>query len=375
MKGIGYYIRIPGCFLVLLIIFIGCRRSSGKEGYFDAKEDGVQLCATVLTVDSLAGSSACCMIIGDKLIFYLAGEEYSYAVYKIRGDSLIYGGKFMRRGNGPYEMQIPRLKYRPDKNELILYSADPSKNDFYLIHLDNFNHLYETRCWKAMKLPALPSRGCLEFVNDSTYLHSSYTQQNSLFSLACKGANESFINLNFRYPDDRNNADLLLMRSLFKGELVKHPRKSSFIYSSDYFKYIILFDLENKNITNIRYISAELPDYKRISDPYRMFALNGKVQDGCKTVIATEKYIYIGYNNLTWEDINKQVQFKGYPNSYFDRINVFDWEGNYISGFVLDKPVDFFVVGNDNNYIYASSLDLTQEHQPDQVLRFELKGL
>lgn len=374
MKGIGYCIRIPGCFLVLLIIFIGCRCSSGKEGYFDAEGDGEQLCATVLTVDSLAGSGACCMIIGDKLILYLVGEEYSYAVYKIKGDSLIYEGKFMRRGNGPYEMQMPRLKYRPGKKELVVYSADPSKNDFYLINLVNFNHLYETRCWKAMKLPALSSRGCLEFVNDSTYLHSSYTQQNSLFSLACKGVNESFINLNLRYPEDRNNADLLLMRSLFKGQLVKHPRKPAFIYSSSYFKYIILFDLENENITKIRCISTELPDYKRISDPYRMFTFNGKAQDGCKTVIATEKYIYIGYNNMTWEDINNKVQFKGYPDSYFDRINVFDWGGNFIKRLVLDNPVDFFVIGDDGNYLYASSIDLTQEHQPDQVLRFEIKG-
>lgn len=374
MKGICYCVRMPGCFLVLLIIFIGCRCSSGKEGYFDAKGDGEQLCATVLTVDSSVISGTCHLVIENRILQYLVGDSYSYAVYKIKGDSLIYEGKFMRRGNGPYEMQIPRLKYRPGKNELIVYSADPSKNDFYRVDLNDFGNLYNPRLWIKDRLPALPTRDCLEFIDDSIYIHSSYTKCNSLFSLSYKGRDYFYAGLNLLYPADENNTDLLLKRFLFKGKLIKHPGRSTFLYSSEFFKYVIVFDLDKEEIRNIRYISGVQPDYKPVTgDPYHLFTFNKNAEDGCKVIFATESYVYIGYNNMTWEDINNKVQFKGYPDSYFDRINVFDWEGNFVKRLVLDKPVRRFAVDAADKFLYASSIDLTQEHQPDQVLRFELK--
>ena len=360
---------------ILIIILSGCRCFSVEENYFDAEGKGEQVIATVLEVDSSVMSGTCHLVIENKMIQYLVGDSYSCAVYNIKGDSLYYESKFMPQGNGPYEMQMPRLKYRPDKKELIIYSEDAGENDFYRVDLNDAGNLYNSQLWIKDRLPALPTRDCLEFIDDSIFIHSSYTKHNSLFSLSYKGRDYFYRGLNLPYPADKNNTDLLLKRFLFKGKLIKHSGRSTFLYSSEFFKYVIVFDLEKEEIRNIRYISDVQPDYKPVSgNPYHLFTFNKNAEDGCKVIFPTESYIYIGYNNMTWEDINNKVQFKGYPDSYFDRINVFDWEGNFVKRLVLDKPVRRFAVDAADKYLYASSIDLTQENQPDQVLRFELKG-
>lgn len=75
---------------------------------------------------------------------------------------------------------------------------------------------------------------------------------------------------------------------------------------------------------------------------------------------------------MTWNDINNRVLFKGYSDSYFDRVNIFDWNGKFIKRLILDKPVYCFSISRDDSYLYGSSVDLTREDQPEQVLRFEL---
>lgn len=296
MAHLRYFNRI---FFVLISLFIitisGCLSSSKREANFNAEGEGELLNSTIMSFDSTKGYNMCHMVIDDKLIQYLVGDKYSYSVYNIKGDSLFYQGKFIMKGNGPYEMSVADIKYRPDKNELIIYSEDTYENDFYIIDLNNFNNLYDTRVWKRGKLPNLPTRHCFEFVNDSVYLHNSYTKSNSLFSLSYKGRDNYCHSLNMPYPQTKKETDLILQYSLFFGELVKHSLKPTFLYSNKGSKYVIIFDLDNEQITNVRYISDILPSYKPISDnPYQLFALNKESEGGCREVIVTDRY------NLYW---------------------------------------------------------------------------
>lgn len=359
------------CIFVFMLL-AGCRSFSPKEEYFNAEGNGDYLISAVLSRDTAMACSFCYLAIGDKLIQGLYGDACSYAVYHIKEDSLQYEGKFLMKGRGPYEMSVARLKYRPDKNELILYSEESSENDFYIVDLTHFNNLYDPRFWKKGRLPQLPTRSSLEFIDESVFLHTSFSKENSLFSIAFNKEGNHPVALNFPYPVDVNES-APLRYTLFTGDLVKHPSRSTFVYSCEFFKYVILFDLVKETVLNVRYISHELPVYKPVSgNPYQLFTLSKESQEGCLDIIATGRCFYLGYNNMSRKDIQNQVSFKGYPAGYYDRINVFDWDGNFIRRLVLDRPIYCFSVSQDDKYLYASSIDINAENQPDIVLRFDL---
>lgn len=359
--------------LLCSIILTGCTSHVEKD-YFDARGEGILLKSKSLGIDSVTGWSFCKMVIGDKLIQYLVGDKYAFSVYNIKGDSLLYENKFVINGNGPYELKVAKIKYLPDRNEMLIFSESASENDVYRVRLNDFNNLYDTKNWEKQKLPVLAFRSTLDFVNDSLYLLLSLTKENSLFSLAYKGKDNYIKSLNFPYPvDEKESASLKF--SLFMGKLIKHPTQPKFIYSNNSFRYVMVFELDNEEIKNVRYLSAVVPDYKPVHDNlYWKYSLNKDTKGNCRVIVATEQYCYIGYNNMTIKDKKDEIPFKGYPNAYFDRINVFDWDGNFVKRLVLDQPVYCFSVSPDERYIYATSVDLTQENLPDQVLRFELEG-
>lgn len=194
-----------------------------------------------------------------------------------------------------------------------------------------------------------------------------------MFSLTyTKNKDNEFKYLNFQYPGEHPGLSLDDQSSLFKGELKRNPESLTFIYSCYFSQYVFIFDLINEQITNIRYISTVLPVYKITDNLHNPIAIADKYKRGFDLVGVTDQYIYIGYNNLTWWQLRNNDSFKKYPDYYFDWINVFDGDGNFVKRLVLDKPVYTFVTDSDNRYLYASSIDLTQENQPDQVLRFEL---
>lgn len=196
-------------------------------------------------------------------------------------------------------------------NRMFVYSRDNLENKLFVINLNDFKNIYEPTSWEKKQLPLLYMGMRIEIVNDTVFLNKNDTGTPNMFSLSYAGGKDNdFKCLDFEYPGEHPGLSLEAQDFLFKG--------------------------------------------------------------GFNCMRVTDKYIYIGYNNLTWGQMRNRANFKGYPNSYFDRINVFDWSGNFVKRLVLDKPVSLFVPDLNNCHLYASTIDLTKEGQPDQVLRFDL---
>lgn len=313
------------------------------------------------------------MIIDDKLIFTRIGAHHQYEIYTIKGDDLIFDGNFLNIGRGPNEMQNPKFQYDPQNNRMYLYSGDNQEDKFFSVHLKDFNNVYNPSTWEKKKLPIIYTRGGLGILNDTLFLNKNDTKTSNMFSLSyASNKDNEFKSLDFPYPGEHPDLSSVGQCFLFTGSMRQRPGSSTFAYSCYFSQYLFVFDIIDEQIKNIRYISQVLPVYKTTNDLYNPFSIANEYKQGFDKYQVTKKYIYVGYNNVTWGDIRNSVLYKGYPNTYFDRINIFDWDGNFIKRLVLDKPVHFFAVSQDDSYIYASSMDLEQEYHPDLVLRFKL---
>lgn len=355
--------------------FVGACNHSGsvETDYFDENGTGTELSSQVLYMDSARIGIYCNYVIGDKFILDRNISTHRYEIFTIKGDSLIFENKFMNLGNGPYEMRNPKFKYDQQGNRMFVYSRDNLENKLFVINLNDFKNIYEPTSWEKRQLPLLYMRMRIEIVNDTVFLNKNDTGTPNMFSLSYAGGKDNdFKCLDFEYPGEHPGLSLEAQDFLFKGELEKNPETLTFIYSCYFCQYVFIFDLLNQQITNIRCISKVLPVYKVTGDQYNSFAIADQYKGGFNCMRVTDKYIYIGYNNLTWGEMRNRANFKGYPNGYFDRINVFDWSGNFVKRLVLDKPVSLFVPDLNNRHLYASTIDLTKEGQPDQVLRFDL---
>lgn len=361
-------------FLVSVLFLLACNQSEPEKDYFDENGTGQVLSSQILCLDSARVGIGCDYVIGDKLIVDRQVPSHRYEIFTIKGDSLLYEGKFMNIGKGPNEMSYPALKYDQQTNRMFVYSVDNLEGKLFIIDLNNFKNIYDQSSWDKRKLPIIYTRSQMELVNDSVFLNRSNIGGSNMFSLSYLGDKDNDSkSVDFKYPGEHPGLPSSGQDLLFKGTLKRNPKSLTFTYSCYFSPYLFIFDLINEQITNIRCLSAALPVYQVKDDFHNPFGIADQYKSGFTFVEVTDLYIYIGYNNLTWGQLRDRSDFKGYPDYYFDRINVFDWDGNFVKRLVLDKPVRKFVVHSDDNYLYASSLDLTQGEQPDQVLRFMLK--
>lgn len=363
-------------FLLLISLFTlnACSDIPVEQDYFDIKGAGVNLESAILRMDSIRVGMICDCVIDDKLIFKRLDMPYKYEIYTIKKDSLIYENKFLNIGRAANEIRNPRLWYDSHHNRVYLYSLSNFEDKLFIVDVKDFNNLYNPLSWERKKLPILYTRGALGILNDTVFLNKNDTKTSDMFSLSYAGGKDNeFKCLDFQYPGEHPAIISDRLDYLFMGDLKQRPGTASFVYTCYTSPLVFIFDIINEQLQNIRYISRVLPVYKLTGDFSDPFAIADEYRSGFDTFQVTGKYIYIGYNNVTWGQIRNLAPFKGYPNSYFDRINVFDWNGNFVKRLVLDRPVDSFLVTPDDLYVYGSSMEPEKENQPELMLRFEIK--
>lgn len=355
-------------------LLVACQAGRESHNMFDAGLGDDEVKVIRLRVDTACRGMDVRLIAKDKLIVSYRDNTYNYAIYRINGDSLKYLGSFLLMGNGPNEINSPRLKYDPHRDRLCAYGPVNFENKLFYIPFADYKSVFTPSLWETGALPHLPARGNMEFINDSTFLTICGNKENKLFSLSYKGRDKYFKCLDFSYPELNEELVSGVNKSiLFEGNLKKQPDSDSYLYSSEKSKYSFLFNLRNDSIVNIRYLSNVLPNIK-VTSSGRDYSRDGATEDGCFFVDVTKSYIYMGYNNMTLEQLRNGTPFKEkYPITYFDRINVFDWHGKFIRRLVLDTPVMYFAVTPDDKIIYASTYGFPDEvNVTDEIVRIDL---
>jgi hypothetical protein len=156
--------------------------------------------------------------------------------------------------------------------------------------------------------------------------------------------------------------------------LRKRPWHNQFAYCSDSGHWVetIKYD-ENMQVTQRNLLFDLLPEY----------SVNGgkaRKSDSCLSGLSltvSENLVYVGDDNLTMGDYRKSdsapMEKNGYPAGFSKTVYVFDWDGNAIARYELDKAVIYCSVDKNDEYLYAFAFN--EETYESDLVRFRLPAL
>ena len=130
---------------------------------------------------------------------------------------------------------------------------------------------------------------------------------------------------------------------------------------------MFIADIKDGEFIKIKELYSHLPQYEIKQDENIRYLADGEYGILlCST--ATHIYAQVG---RTVKEVKQGDNYKGYPNSYFDEIEVYDWDGRFIDNYQTDRPFLTFTVSEDNHFLYTFTEDI--DTKEPLIMRYRLK--
>lgn len=163
------------------------------------------------------------------------------------------------------------------------------------------------------------------------------------------------------WPEDGFDGSNIVKQSIYLRNSTIHANHDRLLFTCGEGRYAELFYLDSLcRVKERKVIFQTLPDYSDKGDGLNP-SLKAGAMRGIKAYV-TGKYLFFMLHR--WKDVDGKTipsDYKGYPAVYDDRIEVFDWDGNFQCAFQTDVPFLSFGVMPDNSCLFALTTDLTDE--------------
>lgn len=291
---------------------------------------------------------------GDTLIFRNAEYQTDnyYLAYLLPEFKLIK--KFGTEGMGPDEFNQPELHILPNDNRRIGYIYDWANgnyfelcNDFAIKRIDTFKDLVSRTL-------------DVSFYNDSTafYLGDASLEGKNIYRYTkSKGfPGEAIHNLVLNPPG-------VNFFYAYDGTYGYNVPKNRLVYAYKFFREIHIMDMNGKLLRTLR---GKDGNRTRTEDGYKAWMDNFEVPMYYSNYsYLTDNYIYLEYFNshTLGEFVNNTAKEETIIEQY-------DWNGNPIQRFILDKRAQPFVIDENEKKLY---LNFYKEDDPLYI--YDLKGL
>lgn len=256
---------------------------------------------------------------------------------------------FGKTGKGPGEFQFPSL-IQLESDSSLCYIYEKTDRSFYLLN----------RNLELKKIPLNINKTKRKF-SDKQFCGLS---SNEFFYVESIKMGKAIFHLELK----NNTATTTLVKKLafsdkhknwaaYIGDFGANEKNKRLVFAYKYFKRLVFYDFENKTS---RVISFNTSAKTKKGDPVSMLSsLNVTHYWGMS---AQDKYVYVLYSGRTPIDVSKELS----KSSGYIYIEKFDWNGNPICRYKLNKW-GYFCVNKKENMIYLAS---TTDEQP--FVSFEL---
>ena len=275
-------------------------------------------------------------------------SDKCYSIYCFSGDSLVKEGEFLSRGRGPYEMLYSEIGFDPASGSLNLLAIHNQENRFCRVRSDAPEYLYDLSHGEYKSLAGIGNR---------TWITSCLLDRSSYLMLGCQADSLAMFSrfdvdsgqvtpLGFEFPRTSLDLSPLEQHVLWTGKLYRHPQRHRFVYCAQDFKYLFVFDLTSEGrIQLVRGVYDRLPDLKWVDDPQEWhYTFDEACEEGFEAVAVDEAGIYVVYTQSTHGELRHAVRTGSAQPVRPVRMNVYDWDGNFVRRLVLDRPVGPMVV-------------------------------
>lgn len=126
------------------------------------------------------------------------------------------------------------------------------------------------------------------------------------------------------------------------GSLYKHPSRNIVVKNSTYMDYLLFLDFDS-----VKYFTIHQRDSRTYKDK---FILEQPMPAFFNDGASSDSYIMFLYRHGDYT--RKETEGKWFP-----EVLIFDWSGNYINGFKMDRFIRFIEYDERNNTLYAINND------------------
>lgn len=310
----------------------------------------------------------------------------AYEFCCLKGDSLNKVGTFGNIGNGPYEFERPYFFLSADNKCLYIFTWNYRK--LFRIPQPWEKNVYQPDKWEKIAFPessnffAVGNGNMCHLLNDSTLLAiggeivhhvTEDVDGENFLSLIHFGHSVEPVQ-GLSYPDSgRVDIPVNVKRMVYSEiALLRQFASDRFALVGKRGNYFILFDLKGNKAYNVNVVLDEYPRYTLAPDGIN--AQFSKEQGEGYRAQSTSRYIYLLESPFgTTDEWMHAEDYKGFPSGFRDKIQVYDWDGNYVKTYRLDIPVEAFMVTEDDSYIYGYTWD--KESVEEKIAKFELPKL
>ena len=349
--------------VVSLLLFVGILGlGSSSHHRADLQLDGTLKAETIKLDTAIYGSYIRC---GHKGLFFLSQKspDWSFEICQLKNDSLIKLGDFLKRGVGPFEIPRGNLYVSEDLQKLFVWSD--YYTTMYSIPFPLNKNLFRKETWTKLNVPSPEgeffwsnSLSPIQTVDDSTFLVMASNYKENYFLSLIEEGNSITPVYDLPYPKDGASVAPTIRWSAYNddGWFLKRPGYNKYAFTGEDGSYLGIFDLKNKKICNLKYSLNEFPDYYARPDGINI-KRNPNNQLGYMAR-ATSEYIYLLSSPFKkrQERIDNE-SYKGYNRFSRNRVMVCTWEGKIVGNYLLEIPINSFVVSEDDRFLYGYTED------------------
>lgn len=349
MKQINFLTR-----LIFLLLFVACNSNKNSDLTRITRESfktNINLeNPEEIIIDSLLNPTAF-YILYDTIIVAQNQPNCDYLLELYSFRSLEPITKIIKKGNGPYEMTscISFIHSSTDPDFLL---QDRNKNIYYIVNLDSMLNLH--RLYYTKK------------INMSTDIHPDY----DIVSL--DGSNYFGYNMWYLNNKEYTNSD----QSIIKNSLKDNNLKQQYVNFVASVNGAFLIPLKEKkqlmvadaHLDNIQIVNDSLEIVKEIVGPDFFSPSYMAVQNDSpeKFILFASNKFFKTYTNYTMTHEFIYLIYDG--TTSFDPLNLtpvevfkFDFNGNPICRYTLDRYIYTISIDSKNEYLYGTSRQSAQE--------------
>ena len=351
------------CF-VLVALAISCKEN--RQSNNERKPVTEELSGEVLHFDGIQVPSPVLLSSYDDLLLVkTADNNAKIALCRVDGDSVKVVDRGIKKGRGPYEFIY--ANYCVSGDSLFVIDSNPMGfTALYGIPLKVAGALSDYSCWRRY-----PCDGFPKMITAGYFARIG--QRRFVVNAGEPGTQQIFTVLDFNdmsatpldfWPDDGNECGTEVKQMAYMNNRVFGLADGRFVYGTRPGRYLSVVKADGTTIKVLSKIYDIFPQFVEKNHNIRYLPDQHK---GVNIRVSDRRLYVAAFPDRKDGDDN----YKGFPLSFFDEIEIYDWDGRFIKCIRTDRPYSTFCPSSDDKYLYTTTLNL--ETGDDVMVRYELE--
>lgn len=362
-------------YILSLFVCLSSCSFNKQESFLEQLQgrENVRIEGTVLKCDSIIWGGNLIDIIDNKLIIHSFKTDYAFTTFSVENDKILKEEELIKKGNGPFEMVYPKCFVDHSDKSVYFYDINGSNITIYNVKNEDLD-MSKTTNWIQNNKSDLSNyfwsaNGGLATMTDGSFLMLGGTlNKGNMLSIIDQHSNR-IIDTDVDFPADNCETEFIVKRQVYNnGGIEKRPTGNQFLCYCLEGNYAEIISFKNGYEAERKIIINDFPIYTTANDGYHPKGDKNNLRG--LAAYTTNQYIYIMPYPLRHKDFVDKDNYKGYPTWYNDVVYVFNWNGDFVKSYTLNKLIETsFVVDKNDTTLFGIT---TNENGDYQVLKFYL---